>query len=75
MNSPEILNTDIITSKIDLDCQLLKPFSGNGKMVCYDSAEYVKDMGTPERYHSVCEYYKAGRIKGRNLQNKQKAIF
>lgn len=73
--SPEILNTDISTSKIDLDRQLLKPLSGTGKMFCYDSPEYVKDMGTPERYRSVCEDYKAGRVKGKNLQNKQKAIF
>lgn len=73
--SPEILNIDITTSKIDLDRQLLKPLSGTGKMFCYDSPEYVKDMGTPERYHSVCEDYKAGRVKGKNLQNKQRAIF
>lgn len=73
--SPQILNTEITTSKIDLDRQLLKPLSGTGKMFCYDSPEYVKDMGTPERYHSVCEDYKAGRVKGKNLQNKQRAIF
>lgn len=40
--------------KVDLDRQLLKPLAGTGKMFCYDSPEYVKDMGTPDRYHSVC---------------------
>lgn len=35
--------------KVDLDRQLLKPLAGTGKMFCYDSPEYVKDMGTPER--------------------------
>ena len=61
--------------KVDLDRQLLKPLAGTGKMFCYDSPEYVKDMGTPERYDAVCEDYKAGRVSGKNLQNKQKAIF
>ena len=35
--------------KVDLDRQLLKLLSGSGKLFCYDSPEYVKDMGTPER--------------------------
>lgn len=61
--------------KVDLDRQLLKPLAGTGKMFCYDSPEYVKDMGTPERYYSVCADYKAGRVSGKNLKNKQKAIF
>lgn len=61
--------------KVDLDRQLLKPLAGTGKMFCYDSPEYVKDMGTPDRYYSVCADYKAGRVTGKNLRNKQKAIF
>lgn len=51
--------------KVDLDRQLLKPLAGTGKMFCYDSPEYVKDMGTPERYYSVCDDYKAGRVSGK----------
>ena len=58
-----------------MDRQLLKPLAGTGKMFCYDSPEYVKDMGTPERYYSVCEDYKTGRVSGKNLKNKQKAVF
>jgi len=73
--NPEILDQEISTSKIDLDRQLLKPLAGTGKMFCYDSPEYVKDMGTPERYYAVCADYKAGRIKAKNLRNKQKAVF
>lgn len=61
--------------KVDLDRQLLKPLAGTGMMICYDSPEYVKDMGTPERYYAVCEDYKAGRVSGKNLKNKQKAVF
>lgn len=61
--------------KVDLDRQLLKPLSGSGLMYCYDSPEYVKDMGTPERYISVCEDFNAGIVNSKNLTNKQKAIF
>lgn len=61
--------------KVDLDRQLLKPLAGTGKMFCYDSPEYVKDMGTPERYRSVCMDYEKGKVVGKNLKNKQKAIF
>lgn len=71
----EVLNQTIHTQKIDLDRQLLKPLAGTGKMYCYDSPEYVKDMGTPERYYAVCDDFKEGRVQAKNLSNKQKAIF
>lgn len=61
--------------KIDLDRQILKPLCGTGKMFCYDSPEYVKDMGTPERYNAVCRDFETGLVSARNLKNKQKAIF
>ena len=62
-------------SKVDLDRQILKPLCGTGKMFCYDSPEYVKDMGTPERFHQVEADYKNGVVQAKNLHNKQKAIF
>ncbi len=61
--------------KVDLDRQILKPLCGTGEMYCYDSPEYVKDMGTPERFDSVCNDYKKGVVTAKNLCNKQKAIF
>lgn len=61
--------------KVDLDRQLLKPLAGSGKMFCYDSPEYVKDMGTPERFYAVSDDFKAGRVTAKNLRNKQKAVF
>ena len=73
--SPELLDVDIQTEKIDLDRQLLKPLAGTGKMFVYDSPEYVKDMGTPGRYEMVCCDYRNGKVKSRNLKSKQKAIF
>ena len=73
--SPKVLETEINTLKIDLDRQLLKPLAGTGKMFCYDSPEYVKDMGTPDRYDLVCRDFKEGRVQVRNLKHRQKAVF
>lgn len=61
--------------KVDLDRQILKPLCGTHTMFCYDSPEYVKDMGTPERYNSVCDDFKRGVVQAKNLKNKQKAFF
>lgn len=61
--------------KVDLDRQILKPLCGTGQMFCYDSPEYVKDMGTPERFRQVEADFKNGVVKAKNLINKQKAIF
>lgn len=65
----------VLSSKIDLDRQLLKPLCGTGEMYCYDSPEYVKDMGTPERFRQVEADFKAGIVEAKNLNHKQKAIF
>ena len=73
--SPKLLQEDMGTPKVDLDRQLLKPLAGTGKMFVYDSSEYVKDMGTPDRYESVCKDFISGMVGGKNLKNRQKAIF
>lgn len=73
--SPGILEQMICSPKIDLDRHLLKPLAGTGKMYAYDSPEYVKDMGTPERYASVCDDARADRIRMKNLSRKQRAVF
>lgn len=73
--SPKLLDVEIETEKVDLDRQILKPLAGTGKMFVYDSPEYVKDMGTPERYNSVNIDFINGKVNRKNLHNKQKAIF
>lgn len=73
--SPKILEQEINTPKIDLDRQLLKPLAGTGLMYSYKSSEYVKDMGTPDRYLAVTKDFKEGKVTSKNLCNKQKAIF
>ena len=71
----ETKSSDKEVVKADLDRQVLKPLCGTHKMFCYDSPEYVKDMGTPERFYAVSNDYKNGTIAAKNLKNKQKAIF
>lgn len=61
--------------KIDLDRDVLKPGISSGRIFAYDTPEYIKDMGTPDRYYEVEEDIKSGKVKERNLRNKQKAIF
>lgn len=73
--SPKLLERRPDTPKVDLDRQILKPLAGTGKMFAYQSPEYVKDMGTPERYAAVCRDFESGRVQARNLKRKQKAVF
>lgn len=73
--SPAALDIPRPEGKVDLDRHILKPLAGTGKLFAYDSPEYVKDMGTPDRFASVCEDYRNGRVQARNLHNRQKAVF
>jgi D-glycero-D-manno-heptose 1,7-bisphosphate phosphatase len=75
--NPDEIGTEIdgLRVKVDLDRQILKPLCGTGKMFAYDSPEYVKDMGTPDRFLQVNNDYITGVVKAKNLKNKQKAIF
>ena len=61
--------------KIDLDRDILKPSVASKKIFAYDSPEYVKDMGTPERLKLVEEDFYSGIIAAKNLKNPQRAIF
>ena len=59
----------------DLDRDVLKPNIKSGRIYAYDTPEYIKDMGTPDRYYEVEGDLKSGKIAARNLKNRQKAIF
>ncbi len=82
--SPELLNETKkkfvprhpeTPDKIDLDRDVLKPNIKSGRIYAYDTPEYIKDMGTPDRFYEVEEDIKSGKVKARNLKNKQKAVF
>lgn len=61
--------------KTDLDREVLKPLINEKLLYVYDSPEYIKDMGTPDRYYQVTEDIRNGKPEARNLSHKQKAIF
>ena len=61
--------------KVDLDREVLKPLIPTGQLFVYDSPEYVKDMGTPDRFFAVIEDIRSGKVRGKNLSNPQKCVF
>ena len=61
--------------KIDLDRDVLKPAVKTGRIYAYDTTEYIKDMGTPDRLEQVECDLKTGLVNAKNLSNKQRAIF
>lgn len=75
MLSPKVFSFFPDLQKRDLDRDILKPLIGREQLSIYDSPEYVKDMGTPERYYSVIKDLREGKVAAKNLGRKQKAIF
>lgn len=73
--SPKVLEMFTEAKKTDLDRDVLKKLIPQHKLVAYDSPEYVKDMGTPDRYQKVTEDVVSGLVHAKNLKNKQKAVF
>lgn len=61
--------------KIDLDRDVLKLNIKFGKIFAYETPEYIKDMGTPDRYYETEVDIKSGKVHARNLSQKQKAVF
>ena len=62
-------------NKVDLDREILKPNVSKKRIFAYDSPEYVKDMGTPDRLKIVEEDFHSGVIAAKNLTKLQRAIF
>ncbi|MCX4273891.1 MAG: HAD-IIIA family hydrolase [Acetatifactor sp.] len=75
MLSPDIFRYFPDLQKRDLDRDILKPLISSRELGIYDSPEYVKDMGTPDRYCSVAEDIRCRRVEARNLRKRQRAIF
>ena len=75
MISPALLDRFENCEKKDLDRDILKPLIAEGQLCVYDSPEYIKDMGTPDRFYSVTEDIKSEKVHAKNLKNKQKAVF
>ncbi|MDR3356382.1 MAG: HAD-IIIA family hydrolase [Spirochaetaceae bacterium] len=61
--------------KTDLDRDILKPAVSSGRIFAYRTPEYIKDMGTPERYRQVEADLRSGLVQKKNLANRQRAVF
>jgi D,D-heptose 1,7-bisphosphate phosphatase len=75
LSSEFLRNCPQSKEKIDLDRDMLKPSIPSGRIFTYPTPEYIKDMGTPERYAQVSSDIKNGIVQGKNLAIKQKAVF
>jgi D-glycero-D-manno-heptose 1,7-bisphosphate phosphatase len=60
---------------VDLDREILKPLVDTGNIFAYHTPEYIKDIGTPERYALVSEDIERGLVSRKNLSVKQRAVF
>lgn len=70
------LLTQITEEKgLDYESQLVKPLMGKGHVFAYNTPEYVKDAGTPDRFTAVCKEQLDGVWDAKCLKNKQKAVF
>lgn len=59
----------------DLDRDILRPLVSTGHLYSYHTTEYIKDMGTPERYEQVIQDLEKGLVEQRKLSHCQKAVF
>jgi D-glycero-D-manno-heptose 1,7-bisphosphate phosphatase len=74
--SKKLLDAAAVHSeKIDLDRDILKPCITTGGIFSYKTPEYIKDMGTPDRYAQVDCDIKTGKKNQKNLAVPQKAVF
>jgi D,D-heptose 1,7-bisphosphate phosphatase len=76
-----ILSVDLIKNcpqtkeKIDLDRDILKPSIPSNRIFAYSTPEYIKDMGTPERFAQVTFDIEKGTVSQKNLSVRQKCVF
>ncbi|ODR35239.1 HAD-IIIA family hydrolase [Eisenbergiella tayi] len=73
--SPKLLENIPALEKIDLEKKIIAEQIPLRTVAAYHSTEYVKDMGTPDRYHAVEKDVINRVVSNRNLKNKQKCIF
>jgi len=73
--SPEMLKYIQKGVKADFGKDIFPKIVQKEDLYGYNTAEYLKDMGTPERLKEVREDYESGKIERLNRENKRGAIF
>ncbi len=71
----ELLEMFQEAKRTDLDRDILKTLIPQRQLAAYDSPEYVRDMGTPERCDRVAADIRRGLVEAKNLKNRQRAVF
>ena len=71
----DLLQSFIECSKLDFEKDIVCPYIKEGQVFAYKSTEYIKDMGTPERYKIVIKDVLNGIVSKKRLTNRQKCIF
>jgi D,D-heptose 1,7-bisphosphate phosphatase len=61
--------------KADFGKDIFPTITAQLRVYGYNTPEYIKDMGTPERLEAVSRDVISGKVARRNLSNPQKAIF
>jgi len=74
--SPKIFKYIPLKIKSDIEKDILSLIlKSKAKIYTYNSPEYFKDIGTPERLFKARRDYAQGKIKRLNLKQERKAIF
>ena len=74
--SPSILTQIEVGVKSHIEKNVLpKCLAAGMNLYGYISFEYIKDMGTPDRYYAVCDDVKSGKVARLNRSYKRPAIF
>ncbi len=73
--SPAIFDILSFEGNTDLDRDVISELLPTGRVYAYRCCEYVRDMGTPSQYKTVCADVKNGLPGKRSLKIKKKAVF
>ena len=73
--SPETLSFFKELKKVNMEHDFVSYFIKSGRVFAYKSSEYVKDVGTTDRFATAEKDLKSGVVATKNSEKKQKAIF
>lgn len=71
----KLLENIVSPTKLDLEKDVLMPLLPGGNIYGYRTPEYVKDVGTPERFAQAGKEQRAGILAEKSLKNRQKCVF
>ncbi len=73
--NPKTLSSFTELKKLNLEHDFVNNFIPTNKVYSYKTPEFIKDVGTEERFYETAKFLENGLVQSRNLRKKQKAIF